>query len=169
MTGSPLYICSCEKYFITLIKTTSTMKKFRYLLLIYITLFIGTRIVIFKSNDVESGSISLSDSINDCIEIYQNSDLMDMRRVEVEGEVIQCGHILFNLLFIDTYLLETSNGCKLRVFCKTNIPTPGRYLEVTTTFRQFYNVEHIHYFGLIEEKRVPVLPKEERVNAITGY
>lgn len=69
------------------------------------------------------------------------------------GKVIQSGCFFWDLFFVKSYLIENTDGYKIRVFTREAIPNEGETLEIKGVFRQFHRGAYFEWFGLVEFDR----------------
>lgn len=129
----------------------------RTALLIYAVLFVAFRVVIFYRNSdacVGDATLVSNGRTQYCL---RHSEQFDQQCVMFEGAVIQSGHLWWDIFWISSYAIRTTDGQSITIFTRSAVPTSG-ILIAAGTFRQFYKGAYFTWLGLVESDRIYTSP-----------
>lgn len=121
----------------------------RLLLLVYATLFIALRVIIFQSGKC----LDDTPATERCRDWTARSDQHDFKPMTIQGRVKTTGHLFFDLFWISSFQVETTDGCTFRVYSTRCSPPSGQEPVVDGQFRQFYRGVYGNWFGMVEFDR----------------
>lgn len=121
-------------------------------IIVYLSVTIFIHFLISDSKKCETQKKGLNQSIY-LDSMLLHSDQFDKTCIVLEGDVIESGDKIFDLVLVNSYTLRCGEST-VRVFSNDNTPVRGSHILITGEFRQFFHGHYYTMLAVIETQRI---------------